>query len=404
MLDSVFRFLCRTATQFWLRHSRYSWQRLPIPNDSPHVHSPGSHPDRILVAGDGVASGLGVVTHELGLAGCLARAVSLSTRRATDIDLIVRADMTAESCRAALATVNLSRFDVILLTLGSNEALQFLSPLEWSIQLELLLDGIALRSPAGTKTVCMSVPHFGTRSELPRILQFFAHRQAARIDRASIAVIAARPKAIYLDFFAGDGLESDGADTYERWAALIAPAVINRLHAGRDAERRDETVDETLRQRSLDALGLLGMPADSVLDDIAATAKELFGTPVAGITFIDTDRQSMVSALGTAGADIPRSDAFCNITIQHTGHFVIEDTLVDAAYASNPVVRDPPHIRFYAGYPIETPDGYRVGSLCIMDTQPRSFSARDAALLRDLTLSAQERIWALSGDEPVPSR
>jgi GAF domain-containing protein len=124
--------------------------------------------------------------------------------------------------------------------------------------------------------------------------------------------------------------------------------------------------------------------------------------PAAGVTFIDKDRQSMASTIGLDAGDIPRSDAFCDITIRRPQHFVIEDTLLDPRYARNPVVINPPHIRFYAGYPIEATDGQRIGALCIMDRRPRHFSETDAALLRDLAQRAQNRLWALSEEGPVP--
>jgi GAF domain-containing protein len=156
---------------------------------------------------------------------------------------------------------------------------------------------------------------------------------------------------------------------------------------------------ESERQRALDDFGALDMAPDRILDEIATLAKELFDAPMAGVTLIDNDRQFLASAIGVPADDIPRVDAFCDITIRRPEHFVIEDTLLDPRYADNPVVRNPPHVRFYAGYPIETPDGHRIGSLCIMDIRPRTFTSKDATLLRDLAHRAQDRLWALSDDD-----
>ena len=71
------------------------------------------------------------------------------------------------------------------------------------------------------------------------------------------------------------------------------------------------------------------------------------------------------------------------------------DTLLDERFASNPAVTGPPFIRFYAGYPLETHDGHRIGTLCVMDTEPREFSPQDEVMLRSFALMVQDLIWEL---------
>jgi len=115
----------------WLRFSTHSWERHVVAGDSPHVHAPGTNPDRVLLTGDGAATGRGVRTHDLGLPGYLARALTARTGRATDVDIIVDGEMTAKTCREALKDVDLGRFDIIVLSIGSNEALTLLSVPAW---------------------------------------------------------------------------------------------------------------------------------------------------------------------------------------------------------------------------------------------------------------------------------
>ncbi|WP_082764209.1 GAF domain-containing protein [Frondihabitans sp. PAMC 28766] len=73
--------------------------------------------------------------------------------------------------------------------------------------------------------------------------------------------------------------------------------------------------------------------------------------------------------------------------------FVVEDALTDPRYSHYSLVTGDPGVRFYAGYPIESPDGQRIGALCVMDSCPRTFTDEDAQLLRGLAQKAQEELW-----------
>ena len=128
MRRSIHDTLWRPLVHLWMRFATASWRRLPVAHDSPHAHAAGSFPDRILIVGDGASAGVGVTTHDLGLPGYLARAISALTGRATDVDITVSTDMTAVSCRAAIAGARLSIYDVVLVSLGINEALDFEPP------------------------------------------------------------------------------------------------------------------------------------------------------------------------------------------------------------------------------------------------------------------------------------
>jgi GAF domain-containing protein len=77
--------------------------------------------------------------------------------------------------------------------------------------------------------------------------------------------------------------------------------------------------------------------------------------------------------------------------------FVVEDASRDETFSGHPWVVGQDHVRFYAGYPLEAPEGARVGALCVVDTKPRQFSRTEAALLRELALRVQGLIWTQSG-------
>lgn len=104
------------------------------------------------------------------------------------------------------------------------------------------------------------------------------------------------------------------------------------------------------------------------------------GTSIAAVTLIESDKQFMKSASGIEPIELTRDQAFCDITIRRAAHFVIEDAKLDSRYADYSVATSDSGVRFYAGYPIEAPNGQRVGALCVMDREPRHFSDEDAGL------------------------
>ena len=150
-------------------------------------------------------------------------------------------------------------------------------------------------------------------------------------------------------------------------------------------------MDEESRQQSVDALDL-DLGPDAELDLIIENARDLFGASGASVTFIDRDVQLTKAAIGMPSDPIPRSVSICNLTIQGAGVFVVEDTMSDPRFVDS-VWSDGERIRFYAGYPVESPGGQRVGALAVVDNRPRGFSDTDATLLRQLALRVQSVLW-----------
>jgi GAF domain-containing protein len=129
--------------------------------------------------------------------------------------------------------------------------------------------------------------------------------------------------------------------------------------------------------------------ADARLDSITETARRLFGTQSAAVTIVGSDEQRVKSAAGISSDTIPRADAICNVTIRRSRALVIENLSSHREFRQLPWVAGEAALRFYAGYPLESASGHRVGALCIMDPQSRRFSRSDTALLRELAFQAQ---------------
>lgn len=144
--------------------------------------------------------------------------------------------------------------------------------------------------------------------------------------------------------------------------------------------------DEEMRLQAVQATGLLDTPAEGRFDRITRIARRLTNTSISTITLVDQDRQWFKSAIGFVGkCEDPREISLCSHAIAQEGIMVVEDTHRDARFQDNPLVTGPPFIRFYAGKPIKY-DGQRVGTLCIIDKDPRELTGAMAQDLDDLAL------------------
>jgi EAL domain-containing protein (putative c-di-GMP-specific phosphodiesterase class I)/GGDEF domain-containing protein len=134
---------------------------------------------------------------------------------------------------------------------------------------------------------------------------------------------------------------------------------------------------EPERIQALHQLGILNTNTSEYFDSITRLAMEIFGADGAYISLLDSDRQWLKSTVGFCPPNTDREQTFCNYTIQQASVLVVEDTLLDARFADNPMVTGPQAVRFYAGAPLITVDGYAIGALCVIDQRPRSLNAAE---------------------------
>jgi diguanylate cyclase (GGDEF)-like protein/PAS domain S-box-containing protein len=142
--------------------------------------------------------------------------------------------------------------------------------------------------------------------------------------------------------------------------------------------------NEEVRLSRLFDLGILDTPPDDELDRITRLARKLFGVDTALVSLIDEKRQWFKSAAGLDAKETPRDISFCGHAILGNTTFVVNDALKDDRFFDNPLVTGKPYIRFYAGHPLQSIEGYNLGTLCILDSKPREFSRKDADSLVDL--------------------
>ncbi|MFP2769220.1 PAS domain-containing protein [Oceanisphaera sp. KMM 10153] len=150
--------------------------------------------------------------------------------------------------------------------------------------------------------------------------------------------------------------------------------------------------NEWQRLQALLNTGLLDTPPEARFDRLTRIARQSFGVEIALVSLVDGERQWFKSAQGVDVCETGRDISFCGHAILNKDVFVVEDALEDRCFFDNPLVTEAPYIRFYAGAPLHTLDGYRIGTLCIIDSQPRTFGARDSILLRELADCVEEQI------------
>ena len=142
--------------------------------------------------------------------------------------------------------------------------------------------------------------------------------------------------------------------------------------------------DEIYRLAVLRSYGLLDSPAEASFDALTRLAARLFEMPTVLISLMDEERQWFKSRVGFDVCETARDISFCRHIIDDSAPLVVPDACADARFAENPLVTGAPHIRFYAGAPLRAPEGVTLGTLCLIDTRPREFSADDMAQLCEL--------------------
>lgn len=150
--------------------------------------------------------------------------------------------------------------------------------------------------------------------------------------------------------------------------------------------------DEDERLASLHALKILDTRAEERFDRITRMAQRLFGVEICLISLVDAERQWFKSRQGLDACETPRDVSFCGHAILHEETLVVHDARADVRFVDNPLVTDGPQIRFYAGCPIHDPRGYRVGTLCLIDSTPGSLDDEQHEILEDLAAMVEDEL------------
>jgi len=165
--------------------------------------------------------------------------------------------------------------------------------------------------------------------------------------------------------------------------------------------RADLHSDEARRSAALHDYGVLDTPREKDFDDLAALAAEVCGTPIGVVNLVDTNRQFFKAEVGLGVRETPLETSFCGHAILADELMIVPDATADPRFARNPLVVGEPGLRFYAGVLLKTPEGFPIGTMCVLDYKPRDLSEQQ---IRTLRLIAKQAITLMELRKSVAER
>lgn len=424
-MERIIRWALAPVMRSWSAAKTRDYAGVPRPSDSRQTHAAGLNSDRILLFGSGPAVGWGVLSHDLALPGSLARALTARTGRGTDVDVSPNPSATIRTTRPELARLKLWRYDAVVLSVGTNDAVGLVSPWIWRRELEAILDHIAGTSSRTTRIVVLGVQPIRSIAAYDTALGSLAATHGRTLNGLSRAICDSRPNATFVEMPAATSNTPHRIRTaadYVVWAEIIAEQMQDSLNAehegaerntanGRERSAADQAgwygpaetnpVNETgsvgdvrpvTEARAVVELGLLDTAPEERFDRIVALARRSYGTRSAAFTFVDGDRLWDKSNMGEAPSVFPLAGSITALVVRSPGALVLPDARLDPSTREHPLVVGEPFTRFYAGFPVEAESGERIGVLSVFDPEPRPAAEVNTVLLRELALLIQAEL------------
>ena len=411
-MPQVLRWLLVPLMRAWSAAVTRDYDDIPRPRDTPQAHSPGTDSDRVLLFGSGPAVGWGVLSHDVALPGSLARALSTRTGRGTDVDVIANPLVTIRTSQNDLAGQGqgrgLWRYDAVVVSIGTADAVALLPTWVWQRELSALLDRIRRESSLTTRIFVLGVQPIRSIAAYDSGLGSVAEKHARNLNGASAVICAEQEWTHFVPMTASLASAPGRVRTaahYAEWADLIAGRMappLNAAHHGtghgtghghapaeHPVEARGAQQFSADRRRAVDRLGSLDPAAEVRCDRIVALARSTYGTRSAALTVVDGDRLWDMVSLGFTPRVYPLAGSITALAVNGAGAFVVADVVSDARFTVRRLLPGQEQTRFYVGFPIEADSGERIGVLCVFDPKPRRAGEVDTVLLREFALLIQ---------------
>jgi DNA-binding response OmpR family regulator len=152
-------------------------------------------------------------------------------------------------------------------------------------------------------------------------------------------------------------------------------------------------LQEADRMAAVEETGLLDTPPEERFDRITREAQERFGVPVSYVCLVDSERQWFKSKQGLELDETSREVAFCAHAINEEEALVVSDSSLDPRFSQNPLATGPEQVRFYAGVPLRSPEGQAIGTMCIVDHEPRALAPEELEALKGYARDVEKEIW-----------
>ncbi len=386
----------------WMKLALQNSDTIPRPTGPPQAHSPGTNSDRVLILGGGTAAGWGVTSHDLALPGSLARALSTRTGRGTDVTLVADPFGFLEGLPNLLIGQDLSQINAVVVFIGVNDAVNLTTERAWERNMGLLLRALERETSDGTYMYVMDIQPIRTIPAFDSLLGSIANAHARRLTARTERVCRGIPRTVYLPLTKNtillSGLVSGryrNSSDYRLWGEFLAREMADRLDLAQDhlGPNKARSLPITA-PREVEA-GDEPRVREARFDPVLALARQSFGTESAAFLLRDHSGLRVVASAGPTDDNPAGSDSLSATVVIQPGALVVGDTQKDERFRSNSYVTGAPFVRFFAGFPIESPSGERIGILCVFDPEPRIRADIDIVLLRQLALMIQDELHAI---------
>ena len=404
---TFWRMAMAPVVRAWVRLRRNALDYVPRPDGLAQAHSGGHNADRILLFGSGIVVGWGVATHDIGLAGSLAREITRRTGRAVDIEVVADPQLSVTNAITRLRELNLHRYDAMVICVGVNDALRLISVSEWSRRLVALVDYIGERSSPGTPLFLVGVQPIRSIPTYDSWLGSIANAQAMRMNVVTRELSAARTTVAFVPITSPISTTPtrfrDGR-SYGHWASEIADVAAPLLPLSRHADdgagqaiSRDTEGAELHLEISAVDLGRVDEDTGGKLRQLVDQARSVFNGSGAGLGLFVGDRIVFPIRAGDVPEQVDLKGSFGEETIAARDALIVPDATLDARFGENSNVVGELGVRFWAGFPIERVTGERIGLLCVFGHEPRAPNPSwDRTVLRQLALAIQRELRASS--------